>query len=422
MKRTLEGRLKSTLSLTIVLAGILAAAASFRFNYGEAQEFQDDTLRQIAAFASKGGLPRDFSPSSAIDPEVRIQVLAPGDEPWLPKDISPGFHTLAGPGGKWRVFVRAGIAAAQATEARDEIAIHSSLRTLAPFALLLPLLAWLSSRIVRSELSSLRSLSRLLEKRSSPSPLPAGSLPGEISPFVEAINSQMERIASLMNQQKRFIADAAHELRTPLAAISLQVQNLESAEDREMLQKRLETLKSGVERARRLADQLLKLARSESAPLSKKTVCIPVFFRELLEEYLPIAESGKIDLGLGNCEKIELEADPELLRLLFGNALENALRYTPEGGMVTLSAGIGMDEALLEVSDNGPGIPENEREKVFSPFYRLQGGEGSGLGLSIAKEAAQRIGATLSLEEAAGGGLKFLYRQKISAEDRKEPA
>ena len=417
MKRTLEGRLKSALSLTILLAGILAAAASFWFNYGEAQEFQDDTLKQIAAFASKGELLRDFSPSSAIDPEVRIQVLAPGDKPWLPKGIPPGFHTLEGPDGKWRVFVRAGIAAAQATEARNEIAIDSALRTLAPLLILLPLLVWLAVRIVRKGFAPVHRLAQNLNEKSAeyPSALPDAGLPDEIAPFVHAINRQMEGIKRLMGQQRRFIADAAHELRTPLTALSLQAQNLEQAETLEAMRLRVAPLRAGIERARRLTEQLLNLARSQTGTLGPEAVDVSKMARELIAEYLPMAEAKGLDLGLEAMEHDILRTEPETLLLILRNALDNALRYTPDGGEITLHIYTEGEDAVYDVIDSGPGIPASERKRAFDPFYRIEGvaGEGSGLGLAIAKDAATRLGGKISLHDRdSGSGLVFRYRQR----------
>ncbi len=430
MRHSIERHLLRTLGITIILAGLLAGAASFRFAYTEAQEFQDDTLRQIAALADAGSLQDQMhatgKPGIAnIDPEVRIRVmdLASGGNPkWLPADLKPGFHTLNSADGYWRVFVRqtgheSRIAAAQATEARNEIAIDSALRTLAPLLMLLPLLVWLAVRIVRKGFAPVHRLAQNLNEKSAeyPSALPDAGLPDEIAPFVHAINRQMEGIKRLMGQQRRFIADAAHELRTPLTALSLQAQNLEQAETLEAMRLRVAPLRAGIERARRLTEQLLNLARSQTGTLSPEAVDVSKMARELIAEYLPMAEAKGLDLGLEAMEHVILRTEPETLLLILRNALDNALRYTPDGGEITLHIYTEGEDAVYDVIDSGPGIPASERKRAFDPFYRIEGvaGEGSGLGLAIAKDAATRLGGKISLHDRdSGSGLVFRYRQR----------
>jgi two-component system OmpR family sensor kinase len=427
MKHSLERHLSRTLGLAIVLTGLLAGAVAFGFAYMDAQAFQDDTLKQIAALADGGALHgyADKSAIANIDPEVRIRImdLSSGAKPaWLPEDMKTGFHTLDSSEGDWRVYVRqtdhgTRIAAAQATEARNEIAINSALRTLTPLLVLLPLLVWLAVRIVRGELGPLRRLAQTLDERSAeyPEALSDVGLPYEIVPFVHAINRQMERIRRLMGQQRRFIADAAHELRTPLTALSLQAQNLEQASTQDAMRSRVAPLRAGIERARRLTEQLLNLARSQDGTRSPQSVDVSKMARELIAECLPLAEAKEMDLGLEDPGGMVLFTEAETLRLVLKNALDNALRYTPAGGEITLRMYSEGADAVIEVQDSGPGIPVKERERVFDPFYRIEGApdDGSGLGLAIARDAAARLGGTVSLHDGPrGAGLVFRYRQR----------
>jgi two-component system OmpR family sensor kinase len=436
MTRTLESHLSRTLGLIIVLIGLGAGAVSFLFAYQEAQEFQDDTLRQIASLTDveqlqEEGPNLDISGVSAnadSDPENRVVVvqLSPITASvvpiWLPSDLSAGIHTLDSPQGRWRVFVRQmksgeRIAVAQATEVRDEAASDSALRTLVPLAVLLPLLVWLIARIVRKEFAPLRLLAQRLdeqppERRTS---LPDAGLPDEIAPFVRSINRLLQRISRLMGERQRFIAEAAHELRSPLTALSLQAQNLEKAGSAEAMRDRVIPLREGIERARHLTEQLLSLARSQSNVPMHETVDIAKMARELIAEYLPLAEAREIDLGLEVSGNTTLEAEPRTLRLVIKNALDNALRYSSRSGEVTLLVYTEGDDAVIEINDSGPGIPAAERERVFDPFYRIEGagGEGSGLGLAIVRDAAERLGGTVSLHERPDGpGLVFRYRQR----------
>ena len=163
-----------------------------------------------------------------------------------------------------------------------------------------------------------------------------------------------------------------------------------------------------------MTEQLLSLARTQAGTESDSAVNVSVMARELIAEYLPLAEAKRIDLGLDEIEPLVLRAEPDVLRLILKNALENALKYTQEGGEVTLRLLSRDKEALIEVVDNGQGIPVSERERIFDSFYRIPGvsGEGSGLGLAIAREAANRLGGTVSVHERLEvRGLVFRYRQ-----------
>lgn len=429
MNRSLQWRLSRALALAIVLIGLAAGAASFVFAYEEAQEFQDDTLRQIAALADADHLRGSGHDRTDIDPDARVMILrlpsaGAVNTTWLPSGMQPGLHTLDGPGGRWRVFVRetqsgTRIAAAQATEGRDEIAIDSALRTMVPLTLLLPLLIWLTVRIVRTQFAPVRRLAQTLDTQPAerPAALPDAGLPEEIAPFVRAINRLLERVNRLMGEQRRFIADAAHELRSPLTALSLQAQNLEKADTIEALRVRVAPLRAGIERARRLTEQLLNLARGQADAPGRETAEVSKVARDLIAEHLPLAEARAIDLGLEDTGNLLLSAEPHALRLVLKNALDNALRYTPSGGEVTLRLYSEGEEAVIDVIDTGPGIPAGERERAFAPFHRLDGagGEGSGLGLAIARDAAARLGGTVSLHDRhEGSGLVFRYRQRCA--------
>lgn len=429
MRRSLQNQLSIMLGGAVLLTGLVAALASFILAYAEAKEFQDDMLRQFAVLNDRVAI--QVAPSNGTrnivfnDPESRILIIhLPGNPrpDWLSKDLEPGFHTLDASGDRLRIFIHepdtgTRTVVAQSTDARDEIAVNSALRTLIPLLLLLPLLAWLIVRIVRRELSPIARLSRSLDAQSAdrPAVIADDGLPDEIAPFVQAINRLLERVIQLMAQQRRFIADAAHELRSPLTALSVQAQNLHRAESLEVMQTRVEPLRAGIERARHLTEQLLNLARTQAGGSTEATVDVSALARELIAQYLPAAEAKGIDLGLDENAQFSLRASAETLRLILSNALSNALKYVPDGGQVTVRLLTEDETGVIEVIDNGPGIPKAERERVFDAFYRLPGttGSGSGLGLSIAREAASRLGGTVSLyERHYGAGLVFRYRQR----------
>jgi two-component system OmpR family sensor kinase len=218
-----------------------------------------------------------------------------------------------------------------------------------------------------------------------------------------------------VEEQRRFIADAAHELRTPLTALALQARNVESAASPAAAGERIAQLRAGIERTRRLTDQLLSLARTRSWSEPSVRVDVPALARELLAESMPAASAKRIDLGIEEQAAIVLNTGPEALRLILRNALDNAVRHAPEGGEVTLRLSRQGSDAVLEVIDNGPGIPESEHARAFEPFRRLEGESsgGSGLGLAIARDAATRINGRVSLHARAGGGLVFRFRQRL---------
>ncbi len=432
MKRSLQRHLSLMLGSALLLAGLAATMASFSLAYLEAKELQDDMLRQIAALAVDGAVDSASSATrrpergdkAVSDPESRVVVIRlPRDlrPDWLVSDMPPGFHTLKAGAERLRVFVRTGkpgerTVVAQPTDVRDEIAINSALRTLIPLLLLLPVLAWLIVRIVRRELAPITHLSKSLDEQPAdrPQPIADEGLPEEITPFVHAINRLLERVNHLIGQQRRFIADAAHELRSPLTALSVQAQNLRQAGSLEAVHERVVPLQAGIERARKLTEQLLTLAKTQADNGGETVVNLSAMARELIAEFLPVAEAKQIDLGLEEIAPLSVRTSPEVLLLILKNALENALKYTPDGGEVTLRLFSEVDSIVIEVVDNGPGIPLSEREHVFDAFYRMQttGGEGSGLGLAIARESAIRLGGSVSLHDRREGrGLVFRYRQ-----------
>jgi len=416
----------------MLLAGLAASLASFSLAYLEAKELQDDMLRQFATLADGDKIDsassnmqfQDRGENAISDPESRVVVIHLPRDPrpvWLANDLRSGFHTVNVGAEHLRVFLRNGPSAertivTQPTDARDEIAINSALRTLIPLLLLLPVLAWLIVRIVRIELAPITQLSRRLDEQSAdrPQPVADDGLPDEITPFVHAINRLLERINRLVGQQRRFIADAAHELRSPLTALSVQAQNLTQVGSLEAMHERVASLRAGIERARQLTEQLLDIARTQVGTGEETLVNVSIMARELIAEYLPLANAKRIDLGLEEVVPLSVRTSSEVLRLIIKNALENALKYTPDDGEVTLRLFSESDSIVIEVLDNGPGIPRSDCERVFDSFYRLPGtvSEGTGLGLAIAREAANRLGGSVSVHQRySGPGLVFRYRQ-----------
>jgi two-component system OmpR family sensor kinase len=436
MKRSLQKRLSLELGSTILLASLVAAMVSFWLAYTEAKEFQDDMLRQIAVL-SVGGIATSsqlnteapsISDEALSDPESRVTVIHLPSESrpaWLDNNISPGSHTLDVAGlESFRVFVyrsQSGehTAVFQPTDARNEIAINNALHTLIPLLLLLPILGWLIVRIIRKELVPINLLATSLDTQTTDhlQPLQDGDIPSEITPFIHSINRLLERINQLIAQQKRFIADAAHELRSPLTALSVQAQNLQQSTSLRIAQERAVALQAGIERTKQLTEQLLTLAGTQIETNQDNVISLATMARKLIAEYAPMAEAKEIDLGMEEIASFPIQASFDTLWLILKNALENALKYTAAGGEVTLRLFVNDGDTVIEIVDNGPGIPLSEHERVFDAFYRMPDtpGEGSGLGLVIAREAAIRLGGVVSLHNRPDhSGLIFRYQQRAN--------
>ncbi len=244
------------------------------------------------------------------------------------------------------------------------------------------------------------------------SPLAVEGVPAEAQPLVEALNGLLERLDLALATQRAFVADAAHELRTPLTALQLQLQLTERATDDSSRKAALTELRGGLERSIHLVQQLLTLARQEpdgKARATREPVALAALVRNELTTHAPLAEARHIDLGATTLDdRAVLTGDPTALRTLLANLLDNAIRYTPDGGRVDVATTAEAGRVQLTVSDTGPGIPPAERGRVLDRFYRRAGEDqpGSGLGLAIVKAIAEQHGATLHLEDADGGGLR----------------
>lgn len=237
------------------------------------------------------------------------------------------------------------------------------------------------------------------------SPIDSYQVPEEISPLVRSLNEMLARLSLTIAIQKRFIADAAHQMKTPLAGMRMQSELALRQTDQEEIHRSLLQLSKSSEAATRLINQLLSLARAENAaPATQILALIELsdLARVTVQDWIPASFSNHIDLGFEQAdETIQIFGNAVMLRELLNNLIDNAIRYTPQGHSVTVRTVLNKDQALaiLEVEDNGPGIPESEREHVFERFYRILGSnvQGSGLGLSIVREIAQQHYAQIEI-------------------------
>jgi two-component system, OmpR family, sensor kinase len=418
LKESIQLRLSLWLSVAILSVAILAGGFSFVTAYADANELQDGTLTQVAALVGKQ---LTYAPPSdgetELDPELRLIVQSIGGDTGnnpsalaLPSSLKDGLQTVHLQHLSYRVLIQTvpdggRIAVSQETTVRNEIARDSALRTVLPMLIMVPILLLLVGTLVRRLLKPVTLLAGEIDARSEQElhPIQHEHVPTEIRPFVIAINRLLQRVAESMETQRRFVADASHELRSPMAALSLQAEMLSNVDMPEEARKRLFRLRQGIDRGRTLLDQLLSLARAQSTKTAPATtLSVQQVYRRVLEDLMPLAEAKHIDLGVVSANDAQVLANEVDLVAIVKNLVDNAIRYTPVGGRIDLSVVDTPTQAVLEVEDSGMGIPEAERERVLDPFYRVLGSDqtGSGLGLSIVRTIAERLRGRIELSDA----------------------
>lgn len=424
---SLQGRLSWWMSIILLLVAAFGGMLAYWNALNEAHEWQDETLRQIARLVTAPPLTSTWSEHSAASeaendevPRIYLFRLSPqgvstdeaGTPLVIPGDQPDGLCSL----GAFRVLVHSlphaqRIAIVQSSVGRDEIARDSALRTLLPLLFLLPLLLAALAYVIRSILYPLRRLTQGVDllREQDVHALQSQALPTEIRPFVVAINELLQRMASSVAAQRRFVADAAHELRSPLTALSLQAGRIDMAQLPIAQQEKFIAMRNGIMRSRHLLEQLLSFSKVQATHQPPYTlVSLLQIYRSVLEDLMPLAEDKQLNVEVESSGEVLIPAYRENVLSIVKNLTDNAMRYTPIGGRVNLFLSESAQEVLLEVEDNGPGIPPNERVKVLAAFYRILGsGEtGAGLGLSIVNTIVTDLGGRIELcdaEQSASG-------------------
>lgn len=447
--RSLRWMLSAWICGTILLVGIVGAWASFWLAFEEARDLQDDELREIAQLVKlqNENVVSSKAEASIVDePEMHVWVIrtyragthvkTPDLALSLPANLADGLHTVASRGESWRLYAKTvdsahGLAVAQRTSARDEIARDSALRTLVPFLVVIPFLIFLTAILIRVLLHKVEEVANQVDRKGNDdfTPLALAAMPAEIVPFAAATNRLLERVELVLSKHRQFIAAAAHELRSPITAMTLQLENAVGEDAAPAaLQTRLAPLGASLERMRALAEQLLSLARIQAKPgHSHERADGMKIVVEAMGELFPVADAKNVDLGLARGEQLVLHGSEHDFRALVRNAIENAVLYTPPGGKVDVRLYQDGGDALFEVDDSGPGIAKEHLSRVFDPFYRVPGSgqPGSGLGLALIRSAASRLGGTVALENnhpGRAGGLRFVYRQPLPSGVAAAPA
>jgi two-component system OmpR family sensor kinase len=285
------------------------------------------------------------------------------------------------------------------------------------------LLLLIMNLVLRRSFARLAALSREVDEVDGVRPsaaLDTARVPSEVLPLVHAVNRLLARLGAVLDQQRRMVADAAHELRTPVAATRVQADNLAHASLSPEARERLGSLQGGLLRISELIEQLLNLARVQGNVVvaDAQPVLLDAVVRSAIEAMLPLAEANGVDLGCVRLDSAQLTGSRAHAYALVRNAIDNAVRYTPSGGSVDVSVSVSDGMAMFAVEDTGPGIEPAQRDRVFEPFFRLLGHRqpGSGLGLAIVRSAAQALGGRVELSARPDGrpGLLFTYRQALA--------
>ena len=414
LKQSLQVRISIALILMFLPLSIIAGAFSYYQTYHEAEELQDDLLRQTAAYINPKTT--DYTQIGSEN-HILIQTFGQEDTVPLSDKLGEGFHTIKGSvddddddDDEYRAYVhqtpQGKIAVLQETEYRDDLAATAAYQSVLPLLIALPLMILLTVWITYRAMRPVKTLSASLGQRRSDdlSPLDGEGVPSEIQGFVTAINQLLQRTGENIRRQQRFIADAAHELRSPLTALSLQAERLTKLPQSDEARKQTGLILQSIQRNRHLLEQLLTHARAQGSETQRNLtdISLQTQFRRVLQELMPLALNKQQDIGVAVENDLRIRADDTEIYTLIKTFTDNAIRYTPAGGRIDIGFSETPTTLTIWVEDDGPGIPAAERSRVTDAFYRILGTEqqGTGLGLSIADTIAKRYGGKLILADS----------------------
>jgi two-component system sensor histidine kinase QseC len=354
------------------------------------------------------------------DNDGALLLEGPGS-PHAGYDARDGIADVTADGERWRSYAlhdaRSGyqVRVFEKTGTRTHVVRKVATRMAQSLLLGLPLLALLLWISVGRAFRPLAAISRAIGARNAGNlqPLQLDRVPAEVLPLADSLNKLLARLSESIDRERSFTADAAHELRTPLAAIQVQAEVALAATEGEQRRRAIEQVIAGVHRTTRLVQQLLLLARLDHADSAHlQTVDLGASATDSAARYADAAARKRIELEVDAQAGCELRADPTALSIMIDNLLDNAIKYGRDGGHVTLSVGRDARQLALSVRDDGPGVPAEHRARLLDRFYRIpgSGADGSGLGLSIVDRIARACGGGVALGEGSGGGLDVTVR------------
>lgn len=431
------------IAAVLLVVGIGAALVSYFAVRREAHRFLDKQLQQVAVYALDARSLRPAIKSTRNrEDDLLVQVWDSADAPMrstnpaiaIPRSSGTGFSNETVARHDWRVYTlvegERTVQIAQQIEARTELAEHAALGAVLPIIILIPV-AWLFlGLVIYLVMKPLGRIAATLSARSAAdtTPIPVAGVPSEVLPLVAAMNHLLSRLQQTLERQRRFISDAAHEMRTPLAALTLQIGNLRPLSRGAALHARLDDLEAGARRATHLTNQMLQLARLEAGTGGQEHTPqdLGVLAQACVAELEPIAKARGLRLSMQRRSAVPLVGDARELRTLLTNLIENALHYTPSGGEITIET---LEEGRhgIRITDSGPGLDPDLLERVFERFFRAapQHVEGTGLGLAIARSIADGHDIALTLANRADrSGLvaELLVSARLNGEIANAPA
>ena len=424
---SLRRRLLWLVLAAIALASLLQASTAYRTALRQADAMFDEHLQEIAR-SVRGGMPLapGLAPGDAGS-DFLVQIWGPDGAQIFRTPRAPlppvavlGFSDGVAGGVRYRVYSlqtpEQTVQIAQDLDARQARARSLAAQAVLPIALLAPLLMLAVWWLIDRSFAPVERTRRQVAARAADdlSPLDDAGLPEEVLPLVQELNLLFGRARLAFEAQRNFVADAAHELRSPLTALKLQAQALRRTQDACVRDTAVARLNEGIDRAIELVGQLLALAREDDRggnTAAFQPLDLQQLVRDVVSQVLPQAQARRVDIGLLDTghEGLTVQGQPQALHTLLRNLIDNAVKYTPDGGQVDLSLALRDGAPCLMVEDSGPGLPEAERERVFDRFYRVAGSRapGSGLGLSIVRAIAASHRATVTLDRSSRlGGLR----------------
>jgi len=427
---SIRARLLLWLLATLAAAALLMGGLTYRSVLAETEVLFDYQLRQMALSLRDQG---EIAPGQAgaltdeqLDFVVQIWtvdgrgVYASRAHSSLPERAALGFADITVQGRTWRTFGVATrervIQVAQPRQIRRQLAANAALHSVLPLLIVAPVLALVVWWLAAGTLAPLQRVAAGLRARDEQSlqPLATDGLPVEVAPLVAALNGLLQRLGTSLDAQRAFVSDAAHELRSPLTALTLQLQLLRRAPDDAASAAAVAALGAGIDRAGRLVEQLLALARAEpGAPLAMAGgLDLHELVRAAVADTVSLAQARGTAIELMTEAPVLVRGNAASLTMMVRNLADNAVRHSPPGGRVELRVFLDAGVPTLQVDDDGPGIPAGDRARVFARFYRRASDDaaGSGLGLAIVNSVAQRHDASISLAESALGGLMVVVR------------
>ena len=419
--------------LAIILIYGLISSVSYMVSKSELGEVYDTNLQQVAnAIAAQHFAIQDITHLyNKIQPDAGkkfqgeetfyVRVLSKdGQSLYIshPNVIVPyptkfGFSTENNSYEQWRFYTikvnQEVIQVAQSLNSRKSTVTETALSLMASQLLFIPILIILIFLVIKKSLNPLNQLAKAIHGRRSINlqPFDSDKVPVEIAPLVNELNLFMQRVSEMIEISRRFTSDAAHELRTPITALKLQLTIVEQAKNKMEREQAINMLKRGIERSEQLVSQLLTLARIEPNKQARplESVDLLTLAKESIEELLPLARKKHIDLGLDTTHVAQINAVRQEIKILINNIVDNAIRYAPNGSKVDILVFLDNQNVILEVNDSGEGISSDDMSHVFERFYRGQNKDtnGSGLGLSIVKEIASQHNANIVMSNLNPG-------------------